>query len=722
MAKITYEIDVKDNDLISTLEKSSKAVKKVDKQVNKLGDSASTSFDVFKGALGASFVTGAFAAIGVGLSKTVGKIGEFIAAANVQEDAVKRLNSALKNSGDFTEQASRDFQDFASAIQETTTFGDEAILNQLALAKSFGATNEQAKDIAKTATELSAAFGIDLESATRNVAKSLGGYAGELGEVIPELKNLTKEQLQAGQGIDLIASKFQGLAEAQKQTFSGATKSATNALGDLGEQLGFLITKNPLVVKAINFAGKVFMNLGNIVEANRTAIINYVNNFVKGLTFVIKPLTKYVGASLRLWGAIQRVITFAYEKTIKPVFDLIVDGYVQLADLIGEQLPGLFEKTSSKLADINEELGNIFTDNALSGYADTIEELGETMSDSLGGAFEEVEKKGKKLNVQLEKLDTNQMNVAKSAKTVQAPKQVTSKEKKDNTTSLLQRGAGSLVSSIGQGEAGAAGFLSNAGAMGAEAFLGPGTGQIVGPLLSNLFQDEKTVKGYIKGFTKAIPDIIENLIENIPVLIDALIDALPRLIEKLVEKLPPALVQMTLKLWERAITAPVKLMEGLFGKMIGNFVNGFKNAAGRLFQGVVNAGRGFFKFIIEGARNFIKKLLDGIRNALPKIGGGGKKSGGGLGVDLGFIKFAKGGQAFTKQVPTGFNNDTFPAQLTSGELVVDSSTSEKLKMFLDNVDKLFGSQNITIGLRPEAERVLTVEQNQSQALGLSRAF
>jgi hypothetical protein len=41
-----------------------------------------------------------------------------------------------------------------------------------------------------------------------------------------------------------------------------------------------------------------------------------------------------------------------------------------------------------------------------------------------------------------------------------------------------------------------------------------------------------------------------------------------------------------------------------------------------------------------------------------------------------------------KQVPNGYNNDSFPARLTSGELVVDRSTASKLKSFLNNSDEM----------------------------------
>jgi hypothetical protein len=66
---------------------------------------------------------------------------------------------------------------------------------------------------------------------------------------------------------------------------------------------------------------------------------------------------------------------------------------------------------------------------------------------------------------------------------------------------------------------------------------------------------------------------------------------------------------------------------------------------------------------------------------LPGIGGIFKKLG-----------FAQGGQVV--KVPSGFPSDSFPARLTSGELVVSRSTTGKLEDFLNNKDKFGQDPNL----------------------------
>lgn len=190
-----------------------------------------------------------------------------VQAATRQEDAINSLNASLQRIGEFSQEASQDLQDFASALQATTRFGDEAVIEQLAFAQSLGATAEQSKDIVAAATDLSAALNIDLNSAVRNVARTLGGFSGELGEVIPELRNLTKEQLQSGAAIDLLAQKFQGIAASQIRTFSGSLTQAGNAFGDLLESLGSFITQSPTLIGLFNGVRQVLANLATSLGA-----------------------------------------------------------------------------------------------------------------------------------------------------------------------------------------------------------------------------------------------------------------------------------------------------------------------------------------------------------------------------------------------------------------------------------------------------------------------
>ncbi len=303
--KLTVEIDLESGDITTVFKDIEKQSKKSGKKTGKQYSKAFEKNIDLRGIKGKFVALGATIITALGLKKS-------IALAVQQEDAINRLAGALKSSNEFTKESVKDFEEFASSLQEVTRFGDEVIINQLALAKAFGATNEQAKDILKASADLSSALGIDLNSATRNVAKTLGGLAGELGETIPELKNLTQAELRAGKGIEILAKKFSGQATQATKTFSGALQQTFNSIGDFIESLGLVITKNPVVVKSIQDIGKAFINLTKEVKKIDTEA--FFDNLVNGATIaglfiadafvrpleIIKNLFINLGASLEL--------------------------------------------------------------------------------------------------------------------------------------------------------------------------------------------------------------------------------------------------------------------------------------------------------------------------------------------------------------------------------------------------------------------------------------
>ena len=151
----------------------------------------------------------------------------------------------------------------AQALQQTTRFGDEALIAQQAYVKSLGISTEQTKEIIAASVDLAAAMGISLESAVMNTTKTLSGMQGELGEKLPAaFKKLTAEQLKAGDGIVFIREQFRGTAEEETQTLTGSLDQMSNAVGDAGEALGETLA--PLIISsanAVKFLAESFQSL-----------------------------------------------------------------------------------------------------------------------------------------------------------------------------------------------------------------------------------------------------------------------------------------------------------------------------------------------------------------------------------------------------------------------------------------------------------------------------
>lgn len=272
---------------------ASSATKSISKFTNSAKDQVSAvekSFSALKVVAGAAVA--AFAG-----AKIVSSIKSAIDAAKIQEDAVNSLNTSLKLAGSFSEEASRDIQNFASNLQSVTTIGDETTLKLFSLAKNFGLTNERTKELTKAAIELSAATGISLESAITNLGKSTGGLVGELGESIPALKGLSKEALESGAAIDFVLDRFGGAAASKLQTFSGATTALSNSFGDLQERFGEIITQNQAVIIAINAVKKGFEQLGTAISGTQDDVGGFV-------TFTVKVLARLSFVASEVFGSI----------------------------------------------------------------------------------------------------------------------------------------------------------------------------------------------------------------------------------------------------------------------------------------------------------------------------------------------------------------------------------------------------------------------------------
>lgn len=278
--EVSVDISLEEKAALKALTALTKEFKLTEQGATKSIGKIDIAVGTLAGNLAANLAGKAISSVVSGFRSMISIGRESIAASARQEDAVNALNAALRQNGNFSEQASQDLQSFASQLQQITRFGDEATLEQLAFAQSMGATVDQSKAIVSAAADMSEALGMDFNSAVRNITKTLGGLKGELGESIPELGALTKEQLLAGEAIDLVAEKFRGQAAAATQTFSGALQQTSNIIGDTQESLGSLITTSPQVVGAIKGVGEIFTVVGKAINDNKQSIQDFASNAI----------------------------------------------------------------------------------------------------------------------------------------------------------------------------------------------------------------------------------------------------------------------------------------------------------------------------------------------------------------------------------------------------------------------------------------------------------
>ena len=180
-----------------------------------------------------------------------------VEASARQEAAEKALEVALGRT-------SQSLLNQASALQQVTTAGDESIIEQQAFLASLKFTEDQIKTIIPVALDLSAATGISLESAVRNTSKTFSGLAGELGELVPQLRDLTQEEMKAGKAVEVLGNLFEGQASKQTETLAGSIQQMNNAVGDAAESIGSLLA--PTVIKVADGIKFLAEGVGTVIS------------------------------------------------------------------------------------------------------------------------------------------------------------------------------------------------------------------------------------------------------------------------------------------------------------------------------------------------------------------------------------------------------------------------------------------------------------------------
>ena len=240
-------------------------------------------------------------------------LSSVITLAAEQELAEKKLSTALgKTSNELLKQA--------SALQKVTTFGDEAIISQQAFLASLNFSEERIKEIIPLALDLSSATGMALDSAVRNVSKTFSGLQGELGELIPQLKELTQEELKAGDALDVISELMGGSAVENTETLAGKLEQTKNAVSDAGESLGELLAPTVIhTANAVAFLSDKLVSgakfIGNLIAGEETAI-DTTNEFAGSQKFLAEQ-TERANVALKDQLTDQQLIDQFTQKTVE---------------------------------------------------------------------------------------------------------------------------------------------------------------------------------------------------------------------------------------------------------------------------------------------------------------------------------------------------------------------------------------------------------------------
>lgn len=183
---------------------------------------------------GAIATAAGVAGVTAAVKKTIDVLNDCAAAYRVQKNAEEALQIAAKNNPYLNDESVYNLRNFASELQSLSEIGDEVSLQVMAQLAFTGRNEEQIMQIMSAAADMAAATGQDLASAAQQLNATLNGNAGTLGRQITSINNLTKEELENGRAIELVAQQYKGAAAAT----ADVEVQLSNAWGDFKENIG----------------------------------------------------------------------------------------------------------------------------------------------------------------------------------------------------------------------------------------------------------------------------------------------------------------------------------------------------------------------------------------------------------------------------------------------------------------------------------------------------
>lgn len=321
--------------LVKVRDEASKAVDEIKGKFGGLGDTLGKVGTIASGFLAANVVSGA-------VSTVTGFIGDSIAAVKESIAVNAQLDAVLKSTGGAAGLNAEEIRNMASALEKSSKFEDEAILNGQNLLLTF--TNI-GKDVFPAATQtmldMAQAMGTDASGSAIMLGKALNDPTAGISALTrvgvtftEEQKNQIAAMQEAG---DMAGAQGVILAELAKE-FGGSAKAASDAAGseeaykdrmnDLQEVIGAKMLPIQMKLTEAKMAMVAFL-ADKMIPLLEELYTKYWPSVSEAITQVVATITE-------LWPTIQPVFEFAvtFVKTQ-------IEGMIQMIQGIVEVVTGV---------------------------------------------------------------------------------------------------------------------------------------------------------------------------------------------------------------------------------------------------------------------------------------------------------------------------------------------------------------------------------------------
>jgi hypothetical protein len=221
------------------------------------------------------------------------------------ETATNKLAQALKTKGIYTQEAIKDLDDYSVALMNATTFDDEAIKGVMSSLTAFGLQGQTLKDVTKATLDLAQATGMDLDSAGKVVAKSIGSSTNALARYGIEVDSGVNKTEKAKQVIEGISALYSGQASAAVSTYEGKMKQLANQTGELQEAVGKELAP-------------AFQDVGSVMLDVLTVVVGWFKNIADGIKTTYEFL-KTVDEQTKVFTTLGKVIVDVTKIALVPL-------------------------------------------------------------------------------------------------------------------------------------------------------------------------------------------------------------------------------------------------------------------------------------------------------------------------------------------------------------------------------------------------------------------
>jgi phage-related protein len=208
------------------------------------------------------------------------------------QDEITRLGKTLQLMGNRDVNGTvQHFQELADQLKENTTVEDELVISLARVGSTLDLTTAQIDKMIETAIDMAAVTGGSVDSAFQGLVQTLRGNARGAGELAILLQDLTKEELEAGKGVDILNAKLKGMAKSEATTSLGKMAIVMRELGDLGKDIGKILSEGLGLGSAGDDALKTIKSIREEIASIKPVavdVITYIRALISGISGAFK--------------------------------------------------------------------------------------------------------------------------------------------------------------------------------------------------------------------------------------------------------------------------------------------------------------------------------------------------------------------------------------------------------------------------------------------------